>query len=143
MENNQSPQGEKEVLNYMINELKQNETPFHKELKKKAEFILKYNQNKINWLREFDMMSIYSTFTSDILDFCRNKCVYSIDKEIEEKKCLKNCSYKYLEQIKMIELNKDYYEQEVDMSGIWFYIPEHTVPMNDVRKKLNLEGSII
>lgn len=137
-----SQDNSKEVLNYMVNELKATETPFHKQLKRKAEIIMEYKQIKLNWMRKEDMIESYVSIASDALDFCRNKCVYNDKSEHQEKLCLKNCTGKYFDQMKIVKLNKDYYDSVIGLSNLWFHIEEHLKPMKEIKQLTNANGNI-
>lgn len=137
----EQPKGEfsEDVMSYMVDQMKVNDTPFQKELRKKADIIVENHKKKLDFIRENDMMSSYTSGISNILEFCRSKCDPLAP---NSKGCLKNCSAKYLEQIKMLKKNKVVYDQEIGLDAIYFNIPSHRDAVSEFTKILSKTGQI-
>jgi hypothetical protein len=102
---------------------------------------LNYKNSNLEWIRKKDKMNGYINLSSNIIDFCRRSCLYINDNpnEIDEKKCLNNCTSKYYENIKLFNINFDLYKQEFNLNGLWFNIPEHIDGLNNIRKSFNIK----
>lgn len=141
MNNSTDLEKDKKLINYMVQEMSNADTPQIKDLKKKAEIVLKYKNSKLEWMRKEDKINGYISLSSNLIDYCRKSCLYTKESinEIDEKKCLTNCTGKYYENIKLFNINFDYYKQEFNLNGLWFNIPEHIDGLNNIKKSFSIK----
>ena len=133
----QTPSGQQkgefseDVMSYMVDQMKVNDTPFQKELRKKADIIVENQRKRLDFLRENDMISAYTSGISNLLEFCRSQCDPFAN---NAKTCVKNCSAKYLEQLKILKRNEEVYNREIGLDSIYFNIPSHRNAVLEISK---------
>jgi hypothetical protein len=76
------------------------------------------------------------------MNFCRDSCVNIKDDYISdsERQCIKNCSYKYLEQFSVFNSFKDNYENKFG-TGIFLFDKEHKKSLSRLADLVKLNQS--
>ncbi len=107
------------ALAFISQTIQETDTPMSKDLKRKAKLLIQSQEKAQENMSTMNSYTNYILLASDILSFCRESC--DPLQNIDYNSCSKNCTLKYLEQLKLFNDNKDALVEKNKLNSIYFF----------------------
>lgn len=111
------------ALAFINQTIEESDTPMSKDLKRKAKLLIQSQEKAQDNMTLMNSYNNYIILASDILSFCREKC--NPLKSIDYHSCSKNCTVKYLEQLKTFSTNQEAYIDNFQLNSIYFFTQDN------------------